>query len=215
MRTRIVAARICVILLLFPLSFDLWFVAKDVRNSSLVSKYECKPTECEADFDGDGALGSVIFDRTTPLPPRIPGTPENFAWIVVIEHQTELMRFPYRHVDSTLRTHVAIHSESGRARLLIYDRINPEGAPPTGVFAWDGGRMGAVNASKADQRILEAMAARDDTGSWNDWVDFRLLHLPLVLFYYVPLIGVMIWIKRHTNITPGNERKPLRVRSAL
>ena len=183
----------CLIALLITGSTDLWFIAKDAHNSWLVSRFECKPPGCQADFDADGEPGNVTFDTSQPSPPDFPPM---LGWAIVTDHQQQLMRFPYRHADSTYRTHVAVNSESGKAHLIIYDGIKAGQVAPNGVFALDGGKMLPVGASRADERIMEAMKARDDTGSWNQWADFRLLHAPLVIFFYVPFIGIIIWLRR-------------------
>jgi hypothetical protein len=85
---------------------------------------------------------------------------------------------------------VAIRNEIGGARLLIFDHTI-EGTPIRQVFSWDGKQMVQVLPSAADQEILAALGARDDAGSWNKWVFFRSLRLPVLAGYYVLLAGIV------------------------
>lgn len=128
--TSSVAKRIALFLLYAPLPVALWFSATDARYSYVVNKYECSMKGCEADVDGDGVNGRLIFELPTAKPSQKSDIPDNtLAWVEVIDSDRELMRFPYRHIDVTSRTHVAIPDERGKARLLIFDRIRSEKTP--------------------------------------------------------------------------------------
>ncbi len=170
--------------------------SKDERYTQAITKYECVQDSCVADFDGDGRTGNLLIDRMSPPPPG--SYPARQAWLVVNDSQRELLRLPFSYADSTLRTHVAIRNESGGARLLIFDHTI-EGTPVRQVFYWDGKQMVQVQPSGADQEILAALSARDDAGSWNEWVLYKSLRLPVLVSYYVLLAGIVgsLIILRH------------------
>lgn len=184
---------ICLVLIIIPLPISLWAIGKDFRYSRLVSNYEVQSPGGKADFDGDGIVGDIVFVRVSDELTNNSGRLRNFAFVVIKDRGEELMRFPYRHLDGTRRTHVAVIRDSGRARLLIYDGLNLEGRPPNGVFAWNGVAFMPVLASQADREILNAMAARDDTGGWNFWAGLRVLHLLMLFGYYLPL-AILAWM---------------------
>jgi hypothetical protein len=188
--------RVALILLFVPLFVHLCFIGMDVHNGYLEWRYECVTLKCEADFDGDGKPGYLMEDRLTP--PAEPVIPAHESWLVAIDGGQELFRIPYRFRDNTLRTHAALVHEAGGDRLLIYDGIKAGAIPPNGVLAWDGEKLVHVEPSASDLRILAAMRARDDAGSWNDWVIFRLLSLAMVLLYYLPLTLIVILMMRHS-----------------
>jgi hypothetical protein len=193
---------ICLILIIIPLPISLWAIGKDFRYSRLVSNYELQSPGGNADFDGDGVVGDIVFVRVSDELTNNSGRLRNFAFVVIKDHGRELMSFPYRHLDGTRRTHVAVNRASERARLLIYDGLDPVGRPPNGVFAWNGDALMPVLASPSDREILNAMAARDDTGGWNFWAGLRVLHLLTLFGYYLPL-AIFVWISRsnHRNKT--------------
>ncbi len=173
------------LLIVSPLLAHRWFVTRDSYYDEVASMYECERDVCEADFDGDGILGRL--ERRT----NIPATPSK-RLLVVIDNGRELLRLPYRYIDGTLRTHVAIRNESGRARLLIFDGVERAGIPVRAVFAWDGQSMAQLTPSDDDHEILSAMSARDDAGTWSDWALYRAFSLPLLFGYYLLLAGIMI-----------------------
>ena len=188
-----------IVLLLFiltPLIIYSRLSAKDERYTQVITKYECVQDNCAADFDGDGRTGNVLVDRMSPPPSGSYSARQ--AWLVVKDSDRELLRLPSSYADSTLRTHVAIRNEMGGARLLIFDHTI-EGKPIRQVFAWDGKQMVQVQPSAADQEILAALSARDDAGSWNDWVIYRSLMPPILVGYYVLLAGIvgLLIILRH------------------
>jgi hypothetical protein len=204
LRTRDYLVRGVMVLLLLPLPIDLWFVYKDLRYSVIIWLYECKHDVCEADFDGDGSSGKTFIDHTTPPPqPKIPAFQ---GWLVVTDRGRELARLPYRYIDNTIRTHVAVHSEYGRPRLLIYDQIKMGVAPPNGVYGWDGVQISRTQPTEFEKDILAAMAARDDMGSWNKWAFYRLLRIPIFLIYYLPLIVTLIRLKRKRALLKLDEK---------
>jgi hypothetical protein len=155
---------IVIVLLLFvvtPLVIYNRLASKDLRYSQTITKYECVQDNCAADFDADGRTGNLLIDRTSSPPSGSYSARQ--AWIVVNDSHRELLRLPFSYADSTLRTHVAIRNEIGRARLLIFDH-RTEGKPIRQVFAWDGKQMVQVEPSTTDQEILAALSARDDAG---------------------------------------------------
>jgi hypothetical protein len=48
--------------------------------------------------------------------------------------------------------------------------------------------MGQVPPTALDEEILDAMAARGDTGTWSLWAGLRLVHLLSFFGYYLPLV---------------------------
>ena len=177
------------VFLFLPAMIDLWFLYKDIYYEITVRQYECMESGCKADFNGDGTLGQLVYDSTTPAPKdEINGDQQ---WLVVTDNGQEALRLPYRYVDNTLRTHAAIHNQLGIARLLIYDRVSTEFPIPNGVFSWNGSRMVPASPTDKEKSILSALAARDDTGSWNNWVIYRILRLPIIIIYYLPLIIIV------------------------
>src|SRR5882672_9943786 len=104
------------------------------RYHSLLEKYECKRDLCEADFDGDGVLGTLSIDRTSPAA-------KFDSWWVVTDSGKELLREPRRSIDNSLKTHAAIIDDRGKARLIIYDHIFDHNPPRSLVFVFDGKTM--------------------------------------------------------------------------
>lgn len=195
-----------VLFIVTPLVIYSRLSSKDERYTQAITKYECVQDNCVADFDGDGRTGNLLIDRMSP-PPR-GSYPARQAWLVVNDSQGELLRLPFSYADSTLRTHVAIRNEIGGARLLIFDHTS-EGTPIRQVFSWDGKQMVPVQPSAADQEILAALGARDDAGSWNDWVLYRSLRLPILVGYYLLLAGIVgsLIILRHRRKIQSTRNK--------
>ena len=183
-----------VALALVLLAIDLWFSSIDRRYSQLVENYECgyggKP--CEPDFNGDGRPGRLEIKYRHDAPSELP--PE------VIDGTQELLRLHAFSMDNTARTHVAVKNEAGKARLLIWEGIqrkDPPASPVAIVYGFDGTGLFEVHSSNDDRAILAAMAARDDSGTWPEWVVFRLLVWPTRFGYVVLLlVGFLIYRKR-------------------
>lgn len=80
---------------------------------------------------------------------------------------------------------MGVRNESGRARLIIYDATGwPEQRTMVNtVYAWNGTSLSEIVPAKADKEILSAMAARDDAGTFAEWVIYYLLAWPGRLVY--------------------------------
>ena len=168
------------VLLVVPTLVVYGFWHRIYRYHLLLNEHECQRNVCEADFDGDGVQGSLSVDKNMPA--------EDFdSWLVVTDSGKELLREPRRSIDNTLRTHAGIVSSPGGARLIIYDHIFDHKPPRSSVFAYDGRRMARVTPSEGDLEILAAMAARDETGTFEAWMLFQILSLPALACYYLLL----------------------------
>lgn len=162
------------------------------RYSQLVAEHECgyspKPA-CHADFDGDGQFTQIKIqyrhDTPVELPPRFSGT----------EPEAVLNAFL---MDNTLRTHVATARQSNRDRLLVFDGTQWPGknGPTYAVYARNSNQLVETPATKVDKEILAAMAARDDAGTWNQWVAYGLLAWPVRLIYIVLFVIVALSLTR-------------------
>jgi hypothetical protein len=51
------------------------------------------------------------------------------------------------------------------------------------VYAWDGKSLSEIAPARTDEEILSAMAARDDAGTFPEWVIYRVLAWPVRLVY--------------------------------
>jgi hypothetical protein len=174
-----------------------WLSAVDRGYDKLIAAYECTRDVCEADFDGDGILGRLVIERPT----------QSESWVVVIDGAQELLRLPREFIDYTFRTHVAIRSEPGGSRLLVFDGTGIERVGgqawrnvldhlfiERAVFVWNGQGMSQSRPSTEDREILSAMAARDDAGTWNFWGIYRFLSLPFLIVYYLLMTTILIFI---------------------
>jgi len=202
MRSRkiIVLLSLAVIFIGMPVLADRWLAAKYARHDELVKMAECYPFPCAADFNGNGALDRLGIVQKSPH--------DRFDWwLTVMDGEHELFSTPYDSTDNTFRTHAAIYkpAQVEVPHLLIYDgasrqRINA-------VFAWDGERMHEIEASSLEREILSAMAARDDTGGWHDWVIWSLASEYLLPIYCLVAGGVLIifgvyWLRKSRPILP-------------
>jgi hypothetical protein len=205
-RTRIHLLILVVLLSLVPLAIYVPLSAKDEKYSQAIARYECAQGPCAADFNGDGRFGNVVIDRTTS-PPAGP-YPAAQAWLVASDSDRELLRLPYSYADNTLRTHIAIRPDSSGDRLLVFDH-NTQGEPLRHAYAWNGKQLVQVEPSAADQEILAALSARDDAGTWNQWVLFRSFGKPLILGFYLLVVTVGLIIlglrktRRNTYLKSG------------
>jgi hypothetical protein len=169
------------LLILVPTSIAYWLSTVNKNYDVLLNKYECVRNLCEADFDGDGFPGTLTVSHSAPLP-------QYDSWLVVVDSDKELLRLPRRNVDNSLRTHAAINIESGVPHLVVYDFKDRKSSAGS-VFAYNGERMVAIAPSAEDGKILDAMSARDDSGSFHNWVLFESIIKPAVACY-VLLIGI-------------------------
>jgi hypothetical protein len=188
---------VALLLVVGPLLIWQWVSARDTHFDELVNQYECHGEKCEADFNGDGIAGYVerMMDDTAVPSNRL---------LVVVDNNRELLRLPYTYIDGTFRTHVAIRNDSGKARLLIFDATDNTKPRVKAVYAWDGQKMVQVPPRDIDGEILAAMAARDDAGSWNNWALYRAFSLPLLIGYYLLVIGVVIGFVLRPRLWPGS-----------
>lgn len=154
-----------------PLLVDTWISERDRYYQQLRDAYECIASNCQGDFDGDGSEGSIVVQEETP---------KSFLYqMILIDGGRELIRLPYQYSDDTLRTHTAIRTESGKARFLVFDAITH--APPLRTaLVWDGREMSQANPSEIDNDILAAMAAHEDSGTFRNWVLYKVLRLPFL-----------------------------------
>jgi hypothetical protein len=156
---------------------------QDARDDELEAKYECAPpTSCNGDFTRDGVRDEVVvltsnFTRT---------------YLTVVSQGHEILRLPYDHIDGSLRTHTAVVSSGNASRLLIYDGASYS-TPLRAAFDWNGERMVEVPASAFENEIINAMAAHDDSGGWNERV-FRDLYIKAALTGYYLLLAIVICV---------------------
>ena len=158
---------------------DFWLGMRNSRYSQLIEEFECgylPEDPCKGDFDGDGRLTQIELkrhhDALVELPPHFAGN----------KHEGVLNIFS---LDNTLRTHVGVRSESGRAHLIIYDGSGWPSQMRTvrDVYAWHGDKWFEMTPTETDMEILSAMAARDDTGTFHQWVIYYLLVWPTRVVY--------------------------------
>ncbi len=185
------------LLVIVPLAIYELISARDTHFDEVVNQYECHGEKCEADFDGDGIAGYVeqTMDDSAAPSNRL---------LVVFDNNQELLRLPYRYIDGTFRTHVAIRNDSGKARLLIFDVSFTTKRPVKTVYAWNGQKMVEVPPRDMDGEILAAMAARDDAGSWNNWAFFRAFALLILIGYYLLIIGILIGFVVRPRLWPSS-----------
>src|SRR5205085_10586756 len=122
-----------------PLIIYLCLKARDTHFDEVVNKCECQSEVCEADFDGDGIPGRIQKRASDD-------TIVSSRLLIVTDNGRELLRTPYNYIDGTLRTHVAMREESGKARLLIFDGVR-----------WAGVRIRAVSRC-ARQQVARTQA---------------------------------------------------------
>jgi hypothetical protein len=167
-------------LILVPALVVLCFGYRIQRYHALLEKYECNRDVCEADFNGDGVPGTLSIDRTAPAP-------DFDSWLVVRDSGKELLREPRRSIDNSLKTHVAVISESRPARVIVYDHIFDHKPSRSLVLAYNGKSMMQQSPSEKDNEVLAAMGAVDETGTYERWILFQLLAVPALIGYYIIL----------------------------
>ena len=173
-------------LLLLPLLVDQILNSKqsrlDARQDQLVRDYECYPlSSCVADFDGDGIPAKFYPVLTQAVSGQL----------VVIEGGHEVLRLSYDHTDNSLRTHAAIHKEKNKSRLLIYDGTT-SGEKGRAAFEWNGNRLVEVTPTEAENEIISAMAAHDDTGGRNDRAFRDLVRMISLVAVYLVLSFILL-----------------------
>jgi hypothetical protein len=193
MKSSIILGIIVTLLALGPAGIAFWLSRVDDHHQAVLNEYECHRDVCEADFDGNGLLGTLTVDRNAPLA-------QYDSWWVVVDSGKELLRLPRRYIDNTLRTHAAVHSQSGTTRITIYDHLDKK-RPVNAVYAYDGHRMVEVAPSEKDREILKAMGSLDDSGSFETWVLFRVFWKPALLCYYLLLV-VIGWLAFRKRLRP-------------
>lgn len=193
MKRSLVLGIIVTLLALGPAGIAFWFSRVDNHHQAVLNEYECDRDVCEADFDGDGLLGTLTVDRAAPLS-------QYDSWWVVVDSGKELLRLPRRYIDNTLRTHAAVYTQSGTTRITIYDHLDKK-KPVNAVYAYDGHRMVEVAPSEKDRGILKAMGSLDDSGSFGTWVLFRVFWKPALVCYYLLLV-VIGWIAFRKRLRP-------------
>jgi hypothetical protein len=182
-----------ILLVCLPLQFDKWLVAKIDHNNEVDLTYECsyEDVTCEADFNNDGTIDHLVWDRTTSP------APDFDSWLVITDGSVELFRLPCRYIDNDLRTHVAIrNSPAEGARFLVFDGVRQSSIPTPiikTVFAWNGQRMVGVTPTALDQEILTAMESQDFAGTLDRWSLYLFFRWPILMAYGLLLtIGAML-----------------------
>jgi hypothetical protein len=191
-RTNKKVAWALVVLAVIPILLQICLSKKNKSYDQLIYRYECYPVACEADFNSDGQLEQVERVRRS-----LTSIDE---LLVVKDKDYELLSIPYEYVDGSLRTHVAIRTETGNSTLLVFDGTRG-GEPQRKAFRWNGRQLVEVTPSPADLRILTALAARDNAGTWVFWGLYTAFMMPLLLGYYallVLIVGLLIgsrWLR--------------------
>lgn len=196
----VILSSLAVIFIGIPVVGDRWLAAKYARHDELVKMAECYPFPCAADFNGNGTLDRLDVVQKNPH--------DRFDWwLTVVDGAHELFSIPYDSTDNTYRTHAAIHkpTQIELPHLLIYDGASRQRV--NAVFVFDGGRMREIEASSLEREILCAMSARDDTGSWNQWVIWSLASDYLMPFYCFVAGSVLIvfsvyWLRKSRPALP-------------
>ena len=181
----VVLVSLAVVLIGVPILTSRWLAAKYARHDQLVRLAECYPFPCAADFNGDGSPDRLALIQKNPT--------DDFNWsLAVLDGDRELFAIPYDGTDGTFRTHAAVYkpTQVEVPHLLIYDGASRQRLRT--AFAWNGEKMQEVEASTLEQEILSAMSARDDTGSWHQWVMWRLASEVLLPIYCLLAGGVLI-----------------------
>jgi hypothetical protein len=172
---------------------DLWLGLRNSRYSQLIEEYECgylPERACKGDFDGDGRLTNIEVKHRHDAPVEVPPP------FLGSEPEVVLNVFSQ---DNTSRTHVGVRNESGRARLIVYDatRWPQQRTLVNTVYAWNGKSMSEIAPARTDEEILSAMAARDDAGTFPEWVIYRVLAWPGRLVYASLFVGAALVYRKY------------------
>ena len=157
-----------------PLFVHAWVTVKERRYDRLRELHECTPPRCRPDIDGDGNPGST----------RIQTFSRGYQFAMFNDGGKQVFRLLYQDSRNTLRTHIGVNHEGGRDRILIFDGLT-RATTMRMAFAWDGNAVVPVPASSLDESILNAMAARDDSGTHSSWTLYDLVIYPLLAVYYL------------------------------
>lgn len=168
------------------LSVDSLLVFQRIEQAELVALYGISPYGLDTDFDGDGRPDKLeITDRELK---------------VVSADGQLLLGTPVGTIDGTFRAQVAIRGDSpGPLRLLVFDNTGRALADRQ-VFAYDSGRMVRVQPLAEDTRLLQSLAASDDSGSRDFWLVFSLIRGPALLLLLV--VGTWAYSRRDQTFTP-------------
>ncbi len=195
----IVLLSLAIIFIGIPVLADRWLAAKYARHDELVKMAECYPLPCAVDFNDNGTLDRLGVVQKNPS--------DRFGWLTIVDGERELFSIPYDHTDNSFRTHAAIYkpAQIEVPHLLIYDGASRQQI--NAAFAWDGERMREIEASSLEREILSAMAARDDTGGWRQWVIWHLASTFLLPIYCLVAGGVLIlfgiyWLRKSRPSLP-------------
>lgn len=194
MRNKRFLLALFILLVCLPLPFDRWLIAKIDHNNEVDLKYECfyEDVTCEADFNNNGTIDRLVWDRTTRP------APDFDSWLVITDGSMELFRSPCRYIDNDLRTHVAIqNSPAEGARLLIFDGVQQRNIPTPIIktaYAWNGQRTVGVAPIALDHEILTALESRDGAGTLDRWSLYLFFRWPVLITYGLLLIiGAMLF----------------------
>jgi hypothetical protein len=183
------ATVVTAVLLISPVVVASWLSRKDHGYDETIGVYECDfPRTCIGDFNKDRIPEQVVVVDDS-------GSISQKQSLLVIEGRRELLRLPYVYLDNTLRTHVGIRVNSDRTTLVIY-HPGSRGTTTQSVYSWSAGKMVQVPPSSTDQELLAAMAARDESGNFNQWVLFRILKIPGLVLYYLLFLSVIAFKNR-------------------
>jgi hypothetical protein len=196
------------VLLLWPLPLVYLLSARDRHYDQLLSTYECYPlTRCNVDLNNDGVSGKLQLIGNS-------GFSTGEESVAVIEGGTELLRIPYVLFDDTLRTHIAvIYEAAARSKVVVFQPGGRDLPPTNSVYFWDQGSIKQIRPSRTDEELLQAMAARDGSGTWPQWAFFRFIKVPALGFYYVLftiLLAVLYRLIHRRQLRPAAEpRNPV------
>jgi hypothetical protein len=182
-----------VCLLALPLALlliDAWLAFRNYRYSQLFEEYECgylPNRTCKADFDGDGQFTEIKVqyrhDTLVELPPRFNGT------------EGEVVMNAY-FMDGSFRTHFAIARHLNRDRLLVYEgRADVKDAINV-VYERNANQLVETTPTEVDEEILAAMASRDDTGTFHQWIAYGLLAWPVRVVYILLFVSAALLFRR-------------------
>jgi len=129
--------------------------------------YELYPMPQALDVDGDGAAGTVSIVQTD--------APNSSRQLVVEDGGRRLLTLPYSHTDGTFRTHIAARRDTIPMRLVVYDGARGPQNVVRDAYAWNGHALVRDAPDTQDARLLTAMAAFDDTGTFHDWLRWWML----------------------------------------
>lgn len=163
-------------------------------KSALADKYECYPFEaCIADFDNDGLPDSIEMQSDQVVDSNLTYRLKFFTNQAA--GKTEVLNIQCNKTDGSFRTHVALLSEEGRQKVVIYDTINEEQ-----YFFWNGEKfVPSTNPSLLERDIRYSLGLNDDTGGMHIKILLVVAFIPLSALYYFALFitaAVLIYRRR-------------------